>query len=368
MITAPRAAIAATLAALALPLHAEVLDNRVYVSPMYSYTFDDSARNSDAGNGVYVGVGKPLNKFWNIEVGGFYSDFDKSNAGQFENKEYGIKVDGLFFYDRNPSFAPYFGIGLGGEHIEVKNTNLEDDVPQVDAGLGFFKYFNIGKQDVAFRADARYRWTFLQDIKDQTGIDDLAEPIVKVGLAFPFGAKPMPPAPPVVPPPPVLPPVVPVAPVVRDTDGDGVLDTADRCPGTPVGTAVDAYGCALPPPPKPVTERRFDDVLFDFDRSELTVNGRAILDEAARVVNDGSYRSLSINVAGHTDGKGSDGYNQALSERRATTVKRYLVSKGVDAARIRTFAFGESKPVASNETDAGRAKNRRAEVRATSGN
>jgi OOP family OmpA-OmpF porin len=72
-----------------------------------------------------------------------------------------------------------------------------------------------------------------------------------------------------------------------------------------------------------------------------------------------------VDVSGHTDWIGTDAYNQALSERRANTVKDYLVQKGVDASHIRTFAYGESQPVAPNTTPEGRALNRRAEIRTT---
>ena len=104
-------------------------------------------------------------------------------------------------------------------------------------------------------------------------------------------------------------------------------------------------------------------MLFEFDRSELTVEGKNILDKAADVVNGGSFKSLRVNIAGQTDAIGSEGYNQALSERRANTVRSYLVKKGVDASRISTFAYGEASPKADNQSAEGRALNRRAEIK-----
>ena len=75
------------------------------------------------------------------------------------------------------------------------------------------------------------------------------------------------------------------------------------------------------------------------------------------------YPATTTVVEGHTDSVGSPGYNVALSERRANAVKQYLIRKGVDAKRIETQGFGLTKPIATNETEAGRALNRRAEVR-----
>lgn len=74
------------------------------------------------------------------------------------------------------------------------------------------------------------------------------------------------------------------------------------------------------------------------------------------------YNQTSINVAGHTDSNGSDSYNLSLSQRRAMSVKNYLVSQGVPAYRIQTTGYGESMPIASNSTDSGRAQNRRVEL------
>ena len=75
--------------------------------------------------------------------------------------------------------------------------------------------------------------------------------------------------------------------------------------------------------------------------------------------------NLRVKVDGHTDWIGTDGYNQGLGERRASAVKTYLIRKGVAADKIDTTSYGESKPVATNETDEGRQLNRRAEVRTT---
>ena len=149
-----------------------------------------------------------------------------------------------------------------------------------------------------------------------------------------------------------------------DSDGDGVCDSADLCPGTPAGTVVDAKGCPKAAPTG--ATKKFEDVHFAFDKSDVADSEKPKLDNAATTI-DGMTKTtpaLKVDVSGHTDWVGTDGYNQGLSERRANSVKSYLVRKGVSASRINTFAYGESKPVASNETAEGRAQNRRAEVQA----
>jgi outer membrane protein OmpA-like peptidoglycan-associated protein len=104
-----------------------------------------------------------------------------------------------------------------------------------------------------------------------------------------------------------------------------------------------------------------DGVTFDVGSYTLRPAFRETLDKIAASMNQ--YPDSLIDVYGHTDSTGSDAYNQTLSENRARTVADYLAFKGVSAARIRSKGFGETMPVADNATDAGRAKNRRVEVK-----
>ena len=104
-------------------------------------------------------------------------------------------------------------------------------------------------------------------------------------------------------------------------------------------------------------------VNFGFDSSDLTPAAKANLDKLAQVLKNNM--DTNINIYGHTDSKGTDAYNLSLSERRAAAVKNYLVSQGVSASRMFTMGVGEKEPVASNDTDAGRAENRRVEFAIT---
>jgi outer membrane protein OmpA-like peptidoglycan-associated protein len=98
-------------------------------------------------------------------------------------------------------------------------------------------------------------------------------------------------------------------------------------------------------------------VLFGFDRSELNPSSETNLNKLVTVLNE--YPDTNIEIQGHTDSKGTDSYNASLSERRASAVASYLRNRGVNSSRVSTKAFGESAPIASNDTESGRAQNRR---------
>lgn len=137
-----------------------------------------------------------------------------------------------------------------------------------------------------------------------------------------------------------------------DSDNDGVPDYRDQCPGTPAGAAVNSLGC----PDALVLEG----VNFEFDSARLTTDAQQVLRVVAeRLVNNPNVR---VSIEGHTDSRGSAGYNKRLSQSRAESVAAYLNQLGVSADRMMATGYGEERPVASNDTAAGRAENRRVEL------
>jgi OOP family OmpA-OmpF porin len=105
-------------------------------------------------------------------------------------------------------------------------------------------------------------------------------------------------------------------------------------------------------------------VHFDFNKSDIRPDSRPILNEAGEILKENP--DVRISVEGHTDAIGSDQYNQQLSLRRAEAVFRYLVNHGIPPERMEVIGYGKRHPVASNDTDSGRAQNRRVELRVVS--
>ena len=165
-----------------------------------------------------------------------------------------------------------------------------------------------------------------------------------------------------------------------DTDGDGVTDDKDRCPGTPAGVKVDARGCSLDTDGDGVPDA--DDrcpgtprgaqvnaegcwvlagVYFDTASAKIKSASFGVLDRVAGVLKNNA--ELKVEVQGHTDNVGRAAYNRKLSEARAEAVRQYLVGKGVSAGRLSASGYGYDRPIASNDTAEGLAKNRRVELK-----
>ena len=155
-----------------------------------------------------------------------------------------------------------------------------------------------------------------------------------------------------------------------DEDEDGVFDRRDHCPDTPANTPVDNRGCPIPQYPatvKPVepqseviTLSDQGEVLFAFDSAQLTPAAQEQLVGLMDKLKNADV--LSSKVVGHTDSQGTDAYNQALSERRASSVAAFLLEQGLAPDKLTSQGMGESQPVADNASEEGRAKNRRVEL------
>ena len=146
----------------------------------------------------------------------------------------------------------------------------------------------------------------------------------------------------------------PVAAAVVDSDGDGVPDNADKCPGSPSDKPVDADGCTI-------VSVVLENVRFELNSSELTPGSSESLDKVVAAMNE--YPDLRIEIQAHTDSMGEAAYNQSLSEKRAQSVRTYLVGKGIAANRMEAKGYGETRPIADNSTREGRAENRRVELK-----
>ncbi len=143
--------------------------------------------------------------------------------------------------------------------------------------------------------------------------------------------------------------VKPAKKVKKDSDHDGIFDENDLCPNTPIGAQVNIKGCWS-----------FGDALFDTNKTDIKENAYTLLNHAYIIFTKNP--GMKVILKGHTDNYGTDEYNMDLSLRRANAVKAYLVKQDLAPDRLTCKAFGESSPIATNETKEGRSLNRRVEL------
>jgi len=159
--------------------------------------------------------------------------------------------------------------------------------------------------------------------------------------------------------------------LLKDADGDGVSDFFDKCPGTAQGVKVDGAGCDLPKDtmPKVVVQQVTDEdrrlvrdaienLEFETGKASIKPSSYGPLNRVAELL---KTKNFSLKLAGHTDNVGAAASNMRLSKERAESVKQYLVSRGANPSRIEATGYGETQPIATNKTAAGRQKNRRVE-------
>ncbi|MGI9625529.1 MAG: OmpA family protein [Longimicrobiales bacterium] len=145
-----------------------------------------------------------------------------------------------------------------------------------------------------------------------------------------------------------------------DDDGDGVPNQLDECPRTPAGSAVNAQGCSEAELSIEAGRLILHNVYFNFNRSTLRPESEAALNEAAEILL--ARPDFQVEVQGHTDGIGTDAFNQRLSEARANAILDHLMENFPDlAGRITAVGYGEQQPLATNGTPEGRQENRRVE-------
>ena len=260
-------------------------------------------------------------------------------------------------YHFNPlgRMRPYVGAGLGyaqfsGERpagLSLGSSWGPAAVAGVDLGVTQRFFVNLSARWVNVESKVKLNGNRVGDV----ALDPM---IYSLNLGYRFGATAAPAVVAIAAIAPIAPAVVakPIAPL--DSDGDGVIDPNDMCPDTPRGTRVGPQGC-----PCDLTLK----LNFAFDSSALTDSDKAQLDGAVAELKRLNWTSGVIE--GHTDSVGSDAYNQKLSERRAATVREYLIAQGIAESRMAPTGFGESQPVADNKTAEGRAENRRVVLRRT---
>ena len=327
-------------------LAAQAEEGDWYISPSIGYTDDDPDRKiDDSFSGAQIQVGREMGEHLSLEGLLGYHDID-GFPGQ-EHLELGLNVIGNFLPDS--MFSPYVIGGIGYLRADVGTPDF-GGLPPADStasnatatgGLGL--KINFGDSPWSLRAEWRLRHAFDSD-------DSLTDQIGSLGIQYSFGggsdatmaaaSEPEPDARAVV-------PVVPL-----DSDGDGVANDRDQCPGTPAGARVDARGCEVV---------EFDNIYFGFDSAVLLATAKRMLADSAAVLK--RHPDVRVEIAGYADARGPESYNMKLSERRAEAVRNYLEQAGVEGTRLSTRGYGELHEDASDPSANALAENRRVELR-----
>lgn len=153
-----------------------------------------------------------------------------------------------------------------------------------------------------------------------------------------------------------------------DNDGDTVLDGKDQCPNEIGSSTAEPLGCPTKPALVVVTDcevKITQQIHFEFNKDKIRSESFPVLDAVVEVMQ--RLPDIKIEVQGHTDNKGGKDYNKKLSDRRAASVMKYLVSHGVDAARLRSHGYGMERPIVPNDSEQNRALNRRVQFVRTEG-
>lgn len=305
-------------------------ETRFYVAPMINYNMPDSYRlDPDDEVGGQLNIGKNFGDYFALELYGyFYNGMGLNPEGAPGSNAsadvYGFGASALFFPARD-ILPVYALVGAGDGQYDFDNTgvvNLDSqDSKYYEVGAGYL--FPLNDYGIKLRAEYRYRSANV-DNATGNGHMDFRDNVVSVGIQVPIGSPAKAPEPAPTPAPEPAP-----APVVK---------------------------------PAPIV---LQGVHFKFDSAQLTQQAQFRLNSVGAAL--GAAPDVTFSIAGHTDSVGSNAYNQKLSEQRAQSVETYLEGQGIDDRRVTSVTgYGESRPVATNDTAAGRAQNRRVELNVTS--
>ena len=336
---------------------AQTFDDRWYITGSAGINIQDNDRGTNNAPFGAIGFGKFLNPNWSLDGELNYQNPNFSGTNNIVNmtpgadgasprgqdlnwSQSGISVDlRRHFIAEGRAWNPYLLMGLGYQRHEEEYDNFPNpDSPGPRSGGNVAGKLGVGVQStlarrVGVRAELAYRADFNDSSFAAPEEDGFGDILASVGVVIPLGPEPTAPVAP-----------APAAPSCADmdSDGDGVNDCDDKCPDSQAGQTIGPDGCPVP------VSIDLKGVNFDFDKSTLRPDAVAILNEAIEILK--RYPDLRVEVAGHTDSKGTDAYNQKLSERRASAVYDYLTSNGIDAGRlVGPTGYGESRPLEQTE-------------------
>jgi OmpA-OmpF porin, OOP family len=318
------------------------------LTPFVSGILTDSKAGLDDDNYFNGGIslGKNLeNSFINqIEVAYLRSDKLKYKNSQGNTHINRMFLNGVKIFPLNEKLSAYALTGLGYQNVTKEVFDNEDSV-FLNYGAGL--RYDIPYYGISIKGDVRH----LLAVKNTQ--NDL---MYTIGLAMPLGKKYSD----------DIAPIVPIIqeekmeeiqaiqiekktiPVTQDDDNDGVANNLDRCPNTSLGVKVNAVGCV---------DTINLNINFDNNSTEIKNIYKNKLQSFANILQ--KNKNLTAVIEAHTDSKGTDSYNQTLSNRRAISVVNALKTFNIDSNRLKAVGYGETQPIATNDTPEGKAKNRR---------
>jgi OOP family OmpA-OmpF porin len=275
-----------------------------------------------------VGAEWAINDNWAAEVmfADDETDLDGGGDADVTTWQLGMLYYGGSYIGEQYRVRPYAAFGAG--EIDVDADTFDTVETTVNGGFGL--RWMLGKR-LGAHIEARALYSLDESDTDILTTAGLNIYLGKVDAPEPVQAAPV------------------------DSDGDGVPDDRDRCPDTPPGTRVDADGCPLAVTKVASVKLK---VNFGFDSTEVQEQYFSDLSELAEFLK--RFSDLQVDVEGHTDSVGPEDYNMGLSQRRAEAVVDVLVNQyGIERSRLEPKGYGETRPVADNGTEEGRAENRR---------
>lgn len=329
----------------------------VTLSPMVGWhEFDHEENGIDDDKQFTAALGYRFTPAFSIEGSAGKSTSDTQGTNVYWKHR---DLNAMYRFNADGALQP-FVLGGGGRWMgSADGDNQDEDFAQLGLGVIYGLSKNFG-----LRAETRAMYTPNDNWLEYAGL---------VGVELGFGAfgddapaaraaepEPAPAEEPAAAPaepaaaPVEEPAAAPVAVAPVDSDNDGVVDADDKCPDTKAGAAVDAKGCY-----EMLSEAVAIAIDVKFATGKADIQGDASAEVQKVVDFMKKYPEVKVTIEGHTDSRGNEAKNKALSQKRADAVKAEVVKAGVDAARLTAEGFGSAKPVADNKTEEGRAKNRR---------
>lgn len=339
-----------------------------------TYIDTDNGRNVRNGTGFQGGFSIPLDKSWGVELNGFSHTFETGPAGGTDFYHRGGGADLVYNPWHRSAFTPFVLVGLGAAYNDVTPNTRDKTTGYGNIGVGLvggligdwlrgriegrvvYDTFEKGQVDYVFGGGLEFavgvtrervvrneveKTVYVEKPVEKTVyVDRVVEQVVEKPVEVERVVEKV--VERIVPPP--------------DSDGDNISDDKDQCPGTLPGLVTNNRGCVIGH-----QVVRLDNVFFEYNSAVLTSASTAVLDNAALFLRQ--QPDMQVEIAGHTDSRGTDTYNQKLSQKRSESVVAALVNRQVAASRLTAHGYGESQPMSDNVTEEGRARNRRVELR-----